>query len=74
VFASAYAATGLSRPTECMGWQILRPVDIVALYGFGEVVNEVAEFQGGPPYGEYFRRTFRKYTIHAGTTEKGETA
>lgn len=33
-----------------------------------------SEFQGRPPYREYFRRTFRKYTIHAGTTEGGETA
>src|SRR5207247_7812208 len=34
----------------------------------------LTEFQGRPPYREYFRRTFRKYTIHAGTTEGGETA
>lgn len=34
----------------------------------------LTEFQGRPPYREYFRRTFRKYTIHAGTTEGGDTA
>lgn len=34
----------------------------------------LSEFQNRPPYREYFRRTFRKYTIHAGTTEGGETA
>ncbi len=34
----------------------------------------LSEFENRPPYREYFRRTFRKYTIHAGTTEGGETA
>jgi hypothetical protein len=34
----------------------------------------LSEFQNRPPYREYFRRTFRKYIIHAGTTEGGETA
>lgn len=34
----------------------------------------LSEFQNRPPYREYFRRTFRKYTIHAGTTEGGDTA
>lgn len=33
----------------------------------------LSEFEKRPPYREYFRRTFRKYTIHAGTTEGGET-
>lgn len=34
----------------------------------------LSEFQNRPPYREYFRRTFRKYTIHPGTTEGGEIA
>ena len=34
----------------------------------------LTEFENRPPYREYFRRTFRKYTIHSGTTEGGETA
>jgi hypothetical protein len=33
----------------------------------------LTEFETRPPYREYFRRTFRKYTIHSGTTEGGET-
>ena len=32
------------------------------------------DFQGRPPYREYFRRTFRKHRIYAGTHDGGETA
>jgi hypothetical protein len=32
------------------------------------------DFQGRPPYREYFRRTFRKHRIYAGTDDGGETA
>jgi hypothetical protein len=34
----------------------------------------LGEFQNRPPYREYFRRTFRKHRIYAGTHEGGETA
>jgi len=32
------------------------------------------KFQSRPPYRQYFRRTFRKHRIHAGTNDGGETA
>ena len=32
------------------------------------------DFQDRPPYREYFRRTFRKHRIYAGTNDGGETA
>jgi hypothetical protein len=34
----------------------------------------LGSFQGRPPYRQYFRRTFRKHRIYAGTHDGGETA